>query len=113
MSARSAQADTARLATASRLPASQNGRQPHFCCKSGELAIQSGQSSQILAGQLLGRRVSSLVLSREVFLRLHLDQAALRALELEGELRATIELLDRHGGGDDQLHGAVVELIDE
>lgn len=38
---------------------------------------------------------SRLMWSREIFLRLHFDEAAARTLELEGELCAAIQLMDR------------------
>ena len=49
----------------------------------------------------------------QILLGLHLSEPRLRAQELELELVANVELCLRHGGGDDQLYAAVVELIDQ
>ncbi len=52
------------------------------------------------------------MLSGQIFLGLHLDQAALRALELEFEFGAVIQISHRSLGGNDEFHGAIVELVD-
>ena len=53
------------------------------------------------------------MLSGEIFLRLHFDQPALGALELECEFRAPIQFGHGAFGGDDEFDGPVVELIDQ
>ena len=46
-------------------------------------------------------------------MRLHLDEPAARTLEIVPQLLAAIQLCDRHGRRQDQLHAAIVELVDE
>src|SRR6185437_12965383 len=58
-------------------------------------------------------RCSRPVPAGEVFLALHLREAARRPLEFERQTLAAIELCRGCSGGDDQLDAAVVELIDE
>ena len=56
---------------------------------------------------------SGAVFAREVFLGLHLDEAARGALELEAEALAAVEGIGGRGGGDDQVDVVVVELVDQ
>jgi hypothetical protein len=50
---------------------------------------------------------------REVLLRLHLDQAARRALELEFQPAPAVQLAGRGACGDHELHAAVVAFVDQ
>ena len=47
----------------------------------------------------------------QVVVGLHFGQAACGALEFEAEPLAGVQVLDGGGGGDQQFHVAVVELV--
>ena len=57
--------------------------------------------------------VSGAMLAREVVLALHLDQARFGARELGAQALAVVQLDDRRGGRQHEVHAAVVDLVDE
>ena len=60
-----------------------------------------------------GRASSGAVRPRQVLVRLHFRQPAARPVELETESLADIQFVDGGVRSQDQLHAAVVELVDQ